>query len=41
MAKGPMRSKHAALVEALTTRFDHHHAELARVLLDQIDALTR
>ena len=35
-----MRAKHAALVEALTGRFDDHHAELARMLLDQIDALT-
>jgi transposase len=35
-----MRVKHAALVEALTGRFDDHHGELARMLLDQIDALT-
>jgi transposase len=35
-----MKTKHAALVEALTGRFDDHHAELARILLDQIDALT-
>ena len=35
-----MRSKHAALVEALTGRFDDHHAELARILLDQIDTLS-
>jgi transposase len=35
-----MRAQHAALVEALTGRFDDHHAELARMLLDQIDALT-
>jgi transposase len=34
-----MRTKHAALVEALTGRFDDHHAELVRMLLDQIDAL--
>ena len=27
-------------MEALTGRFDAHHAELARVLLDQVDALT-
>jgi transposase len=39
LAKGRMRSKHAALVEALTGQFDDHHAELARMLLDQIDAL--
>jgi transposase len=40
LARGKMRAKHAALVEALTGRFDDHHAELARMLLDQIDALT-
>jgi transposase len=39
LAKGRMRSKQAALVEALTGQFDDHHAELARLLLDQIDAL--
>jgi transposase len=40
LARGRMRVKHAALVQALTGRFDDHHGELARVLLDQIDALT-
>ena len=40
MAKGRMRPKHAALVEALTGRFDDHHGELARMLIDQIDTLT-
>jgi transposase len=40
LAKGRMRSKHAALIEALTGQFDDHHAELARMLLDQIDALS-
>jgi transposase len=40
LAKGRMRAKHAALVQAMTGRFDDHHSELARVLLDQIDALT-
>jgi len=40
LARGRMRVKHAALVQALTGRFDDHHAELARMLLDQIDALT-
>jgi transposase len=40
MALGKMRPKHAALVEALNGRFDDHHAELARMLLDQVDALT-
>jgi transposase len=40
MAKGKMRIKRAALIEALTGRFDDHHGELARILLDQIDALS-
>jgi transposase len=40
LARGRMRAKHHALVEALTGRFDDHHAELARMLLDQIDSLT-
>ena len=40
LAKGRMRGKRAALVQALTGRFDNHHAELARLLLDHIDALT-
>jgi transposase len=39
-ARGRMKQKHAALVEALTGRFDDHHAALARMLLDQIDGLT-
>jgi transposase len=39
LARGPLRGKHAALVEALTGRFDAHHGELARILLDQIDHL--
>ena len=39
LARGRMKAKHAALIEALTGRFDGHHAELARMLLDQIDAL--
>jgi transposase len=39
LARGRMRGKRAALIEALTGRFDDHHAELARVLLDHIDAL--
>jgi transposase len=39
LARGRLRVKHAALVEALTGRFDDHHAELARMLLDQIDTL--
>lgn len=40
MARGRMRPKQPALIEALTGRFDDHHAELARMLLDQIDTLT-
>ena len=40
LARGPMKSKHDKLVQALTGRFDAHHGELARMLLDQIDALT-
>src|ERR687897_1117836 len=40
LARGRLRLKHAALVQALTGRFDDHHAELARMLLDQIDTLS-
>ena len=40
LAKGRMAPKHGALVEALTGRFDTHHGELARMLLDQIDSLS-
>ena len=40
MARGRMRGKRAALIEALTGRFDDHHGELARMLLDAYDALT-
>lgn len=40
MAKGRLRIKRAALVEALTGRFDAHHGELASVLLSQIDGLS-
>jgi transposase len=39
LARGRLRGKRAALVEALTGRFDDHHAELARILLDHVDAL--
>jgi transposase len=39
LALGKLRPKRVALREALTGRFDAHHAELARLLLDQIDAL--
>jgi len=37
LARGKMKAKRAALIEALTGRFEDHHAELARMLLDQID----
>jgi transposase len=40
LARGRMKRKHTALVEALTGQFDDHHAELAQILLDQIDTLT-
>ena len=40
LARGRLRVKHAALVQALTGRFDDHHAKLARMLLGQIDALS-
>jgi transposase len=40
LARGRMRAKHDRLVQALTGKFDDHHAELARMLLDQIDALS-
>jgi transposase len=41
LARGRMKAKRGALIAALDGRFDDHHAELARMLLDQIDALTR
>ena len=40
LARGRMKVKHAALVQALTGRFGDHHGELARMLLDSYDALT-
>ncbi len=40
LARGRMKAKRAALIEALTGRFDDHHGELARILLTQIDGLT-
>jgi transposase len=40
MAHGRMKVKRNELIEALTGRFDAHHAELARMLLDQVDTLT-
>jgi transposase len=41
LAIGRMRAKRKELAEALDGRFEDHHGELARILLDQIDALTR
>jgi transposase len=40
LARGRLRVKRAALVEALTGQFSDHYAPLARILLDQIDGLT-
>ena len=40
LARGRMRAKHDQLVQALTGKSGSHHAELARMLLDQIDALS-
>src|ERR1035441_4850613 len=39
LARGKMRAKHDRLAGALEGRFDDHHGELARMLLDQLDAL--
>jgi transposase len=39
LARGRMKTKRSDLIAALHGRFDAHHAELARMLLDQIDAL--
>ena len=40
LARKRLRSKQAELIEALDGQFEDHHGELARILLDQIDALT-
>ncbi|WP_461479837.1 IS110 family RNA-guided transposase [Mycobacterium sp. HUMS_1102779] len=40
LARGRMRAKRSELMTALDGRFDDHHAELARMLLAQIDALS-
>lgn len=40
LARGTMRNKRHQLVRALDGRFDAHHAELATILLGQIDSLT-
>ena len=38
LAIGKMRPKRAQLAEALDGKFEPHHGELARIILDQIDA---
>jgi transposase len=40
LARGRLKTKQSALIAALDGRFDAHHAELTRMLLDQIDVLT-
>jgi transposase len=40
LARKRMRAKIPALEQAFTGSFDDHHAELAQMLLDQIDVLT-
>jgi transposase len=40
LARRSMRAKIPALEQALNGSFDDHHAELAQMLLDQIDVLT-
>jgi len=40
LAKGRARTRRAALREALEGRFTDHHAQLARMLLGQLDELT-
>ena len=40
LARGRMKTKRSALIAALNGRFDDHHAELAQMLLDQIDTLS-
>ena len=40
LARGRMKAKRLELITALDGRFDDHHAELARLLLGQIDALS-
>jgi transposase len=41
MAHARMRPKRPALIQALTGEFDDHHAELAQMILDQVDVLSR
>lgn len=40
LSRGRMKAKHSDLITALDGRFDDHHAELARMLLGQIDTLS-
>ena len=40
LARGRMKAKRSELITALDGRFDDHHAELARLLLGRIDALS-
>lgn len=40
MARQRLRAKHDALVEALTGRFDEHHAFLCQIILRRMDELT-
>lgn len=40
LARGKMKAKRTELITALDGRFDDHHTELARLLLNQIDALS-
>lgn len=40
LARGRLKAKRSELIEALNGRFDDHHADIGRVLLDQIDACT-
>ena len=40
LARGKLNKKRAELIEALNGRFDDHHADLAQLLLDQIDSCT-
>jgi transposase len=40
LAIGKARARRKELAQALEGRFEDHHAELARILLDQIDAVT-